>query len=172
MYCDIDVLIIKPLTLFIDKLKPSTIYIQKEGALSNPNYGAAFTKKELDSITGVPSGFSAGKYFIYGKQLYDVFMGTVCALFSKDPTLYYTIEQPFFNKALYCLNTLEHTIDFTLLHSPIVSVNLHSYSKDTTLFIDAMGIPGDGEFHFEKILNTYIMIQSESLDLMFHTIKN
>ena len=163
IYCDIDVMIIKPLTLFVDKLIPNTIYVHAEGLLSEDNYGAAFTKEELATLPGKSNGFSAGKFFIYGKELYTTFMNTVCGLCVDKSAHYYTIEQPFFNKSLYCLEKNKYNIDLGVLNHKTISVNLHNFSKDTSILIDFMGIPGDGDFHFEKILSAYMMIQSDIL---------
>jgi hypothetical protein len=166
MYCDIDVLIAKPLTSFINNFKLNTLYLQPEGPLSNSNYGAAFSKEELASFSKTAHGFSAGKYFIYGKEIYANFIKSICKLLLDNSTIYYTLDQPFFNKAAYVLDK-KYNIDIHLLNSSTISVNLGKYSKDTTIFIDSMGIPGDEEFHFDKVLNVYIMIQADSLQYIF-----
>jgi hypothetical protein len=56
-----------------------------------------------------------------------------------------------------------YKIDAILLNDTIISKNLYLYSHDTTVLLDAMGVPGDGNLHFDKILNYYIMIQSDVL---------
>jgi len=166
MYCDIDVLIVKPLTLLVDKLIPNTIYVHAEGLLSNENYGAAFTKEELATLPVKSNGFSAGKFFIYGKELYTTFMKTVHHVSTDDSKHYYTIEQPIFNKALYYLDKGKYNIDVTVLTPKTISINLHHYLHDTAILIDAMGIPGDGDLHFEKVSMMYILIQSDGLDTL------
>jgi hypothetical protein len=163
MYCDIDVLIIKPLTSFINDFKINTLYLHPEGLLSNSNYGAAFTEEELASFSESDYGFSSGKYFIYGKEIYAYFIKSICKLFLTNSTIYYTLDQPLFNKAAYLLDK-KYDIDINLLNSSTICVNLDKYSKDTTIFIDSMGIPGDETYHFDKVFNLYIMVQSDSLE--------
>jgi hypothetical protein len=166
MYCDIDVLIMKPLTSFIDGFKINTLYLHPEGLLSNSNYGSAFTKEELASFSESDYGFSAGKYFIYGKEIYANFIKNICKLLLDNSTIYYTLDQPLFNKAAYLLDK-KYDIDINLLNSYNICINLGKYSKDTTIFIDSMGIPGDETCHFDKVLNVYIMIQADSLQYIF-----
>jgi hypothetical protein len=157
MYCDIDVLIIKPLRLLTEAIKPNTISVHPEGPLTDPNYGAAFTEEELAAFTETrpfPLGYSSGKYIIHGKGLYRGLMDSVSRLFDENPTLHYTIDQPLFNKAVH---TGPYTVDEVLFNRNTVSQNYHMYSKGTTVLLDAMGIPGDGDFHLEKLIQFYIL---------------
>jgi hypothetical protein len=157
MYCDIDILIVKPLTSLTEAMKPNTIYVHPEGPLTDPNYGAAFTGEELAELAKThpfPLGYSSGKYLIHGKELYRDLMESVSRLFDENPKLHYTIDQPFFNKAVH---TGQYTVDEALFNRATVSQNYHFYSRDTTILLDAMGIPGDGDFHLEKLIQFYIL---------------
>ena len=157
MYCDIDILIIKPLELLIRATKPNTIYPHPEGHLTHSDYGAAFTEEELAAFTKTHPfslGYSSGKYLIHGKELYKELMASVSRLFHENPTLHYTIDQPFFNKAVH---TGPYTVDEALFNRTTISQNYHFYSKGDTVLLDAMGIPGDGDFHFEKLIQFYIL---------------
>jgi hypothetical protein len=153
----------KPLTGIINSFTLNTLYLHPEGLLSNSDYGAAFTKEELAFLSESDHGFSSGKYFIYGKELYANFIKSICKLFLTNSTIYYTLDQPYFNKAVYVLDK-KYNINIHLLNPSTVSINLEKYSKDTTIFIDSAGIPGDEECHFDKVFNLYIMIQSGSLE--------
>jgi hypothetical protein len=163
MYCDIDILIVKPLRLLTEATKPNTVYVHPEGPLTDPNYGAAFTKEEFAEFTKTcpfPLGYSSGKYIIHGKELYRGLMESVARLFDQNPELHYTIDQPFFNKAVH---TGPYTVNEVLFNRTIVSQNYHMYSKGVTVLLDAMGIPGDGDFHLEKLIQFYILGASELL---------
>jgi len=163
MYCDIDILIVKPLTSLTGAMKPNTIYVHPEGPLTDPNYGAAFTEEELGELTKTnpfPLGYSAGKYSIYGKGLYRDLMASVTRLFDENPKLHYTIDQPFFNKAVHMG---PYTVNEAMFNRATISQNYHFYSRDTTVLLDAMGIPGDGDFHFEKLIRFYILGVSDLL---------
>jgi hypothetical protein len=157
MYCDIDILIVKPLTSLTGAMKPNTVYVHPEGPLTDPNYGAAFTGEELAELAKThpfPLGYSSGKYLIHGKELYRDLMASVSRLFDENPTLHYTIDQPFFNKAVH---TGPYTVDEAMFNRTTISQNYHFYSKNTTVLLDAMGIPGDGDFHLEKLIQFYIL---------------
>ena len=160
MYCDIDVLIVKPLRLLIQNIKPETIYVHTEGSLTNPNYSSCFTEEEISKITENLPGFSAGKFIIYGKNLYRDLLNLILRVCYENSKIHYTVEQPFFNKGIYGLNTNLYNIDQTVLTLNTVSPNCNFYSKNTTVLLDAMGEPGNGELHYDKILNFYILIQS------------
>ena len=54
-----------------------------------------------------------------------------------------------------------YSINFDRISKPIISVNGRDFTRDTVL-LDAMGIPGDGEFHFKKILDMYIILHSNT----------
>ena len=157
MYCDIDILIVKPLRLLTEGTQPNTVYVHPEGHLTNSDYGAAFTEEELATLTKThpfPLGYSSGKYIIHGKGLYKDLMEAVARLFDQNPELYYTIDQPLFNKAVH---TGPYTVDEAMFNKNTISQNYHFYSKDTTVLLDAMGIPGDGDFHLEKLIQFYIL---------------
>jgi hypothetical protein len=156
MYCDIDILILKPLSLLCKNLPINTICVHSEGLLTDTNYGSAFSKEEISRLPPNSLGFSSGKFMIYGKELYSEFLDTICHLKSKNSDTYYTLDQPFYNKALYLLNKEKYNT--SLLDATQISPNGHFYTKDCVL-LDAMGVPGDGNFHFDKILNFYILIQ-------------
>ena len=157
MYCDIDILIVKPLTSLTEAMKPNTVYVHPEGHLTDPNYGAAFTEEELAEFSKTnpfPLGYSSGKYIIHGKGLYRDLMASVSRLFDENPKLHYTIDQPFFNKAIH---TGPYDVDQILFNRATISQNYHFYSNETTVLLDAMGIPGDGDFHLEKLIQFYIL---------------
>jgi hypothetical protein len=90
MYCDIDILIVKPLRLLTEGTQPNTVYVHPEGHLTHSDYGAAFTEEELATLTKTdpfPLGYSSGKYIIHGKGLYKDLMEAVARLFDQNPEL-------------------------------------------------------------------------------------
>jgi hypothetical protein len=163
MYCDIDILILKPLRTLYEGIPSNTIRTHIEGRLHDPNYGAYFTPDELASISENAPGFSSGKFIIHGKELYYHFMSIIGSIYRKDST-YFTIDQPFYNKALYTLKNNICQID--LIAMRYLSANGSAYNEDTIL-LDAMGMPGDGQLHFDKIVTYYILAQSNLLDKVY-----
>jgi hypothetical protein len=163
MYCDIDIFILKSLHLLTNDLQQNTIYVHSEGKLSDPNYGAAFSKDEMEKFPTNMHGFSAGKFIINGKSIHKLFFETIINLRKIIKGTFYTVEQPYFNKAVYMfLNNKICTIETELIKSPIISINGRTMNKETIL-LDAMGIPGDGSFHFDKLLQFYIFLHSENI---------
>lgn len=153
MYCDIDVLIIKSLTML--ELNEDIIYVHPEGYITNDNYGAAFTKEELSLLPLNTLGYSAGKYLINCKKLYHELMDMILELCISNKSEFYALDQPLFNKAVLNINKYK-IIPWN------ICTNGNNFTKDSIL-LDCMGIPGDGDFHLDKIYKFYIMIMSDLL---------
>ena len=123
--------------------------------MSNPDYGADLPLEELKEDMG---GFSAGKFIVYGKELRDKLFKNI-QKFCRPDKIYYTVEQPFFNRAiLYTEN-----IDADLLQGPLVSLNRRGYNKDFTILFDCAGEPGNGEAHYIKIHDVFCLLNCDAL---------
>lgn len=145
IYCDIDILISNTFQSMLTDMKDNTIYVCKEGLLSDKNYSEGFTYK-----TSTLPGFSAGKFIILGKDLRDSLFQTINDLCDYS-TKFYSVEQPYFNKAIYM-----HPIDnININHlEQFVSFNGSMYEKTKTIFNDVAGEPGDGKKHLDKIIHS------------------
>jgi hypothetical protein len=163
MYCDIDILIIKPLRPLYESLPINTISVHAEGRLSDDNYGAAFTAEEKTELSLYP-GFSSGKFIIHGKELYSQFVDMMAMIYTLNHPSYFTIDQPLFNKALYLL--IKDPNQFNMIPSTFISSNGHHFTKDCIL-LDAMGMPGDGDMHFDKIINIFSLLHVGALEATF-----
>jgi len=160
MYCDIDILILQSLHTLTDTMIHNTIYVHPENRdISNSYYGASFSKEELEALPKHTPGLSAGKFFIYGKGLYSELMDSIHSICSKNSQSLYTVEQPFYNKAVYTLEKSWYDINTELLDNAFNKPDVR-YKK---VFIDSAGGPGDGEIHLYKIMRLYILIQSNIL---------
>jgi len=155
MYCDIDILITKSLHGLVSSIKPNTIYVCIEGYMSNSDYGADISPKDIKEDM---NGFSAGKFIVSGKDLRDNLFITVKEL-CKYEKKYYTIELPLFNRAIINMSN----IDVDLLISPLISINGELYNKDSTILIDCTGEPGNGEFHYSKMLDVFCLLNCDAL---------
>lgn len=147
IYSDIDILISIPFHRMTEQMTDTMIYVSKEGDLTDPNYSAGFLDKIEDK--GLP-GFSAGKFVIVGKHLRNEFFQCIhdlCDISSQ----FYTVEQPFFNHALYSLNKDIVNID---LLTNYVSLNSEGYDKTNTIFHDLAGDVADGRKHLTKMVQT------------------
>ena len=165
MYCDIDILIIKPLRPLYESLPINTIRVHAEGKLSDNNYGEAFTDEEKSKLSLHLPGFSSGKFIIHGKELYSQFVEMIMILYGiHDNRNYYTVDQPLFNRALYGL--IKDPKQFSCIPPTFISSNGHQFTTECIL-LDAMGMPGDGDLHFNKMLDYYTLLQSDALEAIF-----
>jgi hypothetical protein len=152
---DIDILITKSLHGLVSSVKANTLYVCIEGYMTDPDYGADISPEVIQE--GM-KGFSAGKFIVSGRDLRDNLFINVKELCNYEKN-YYTIEQPFFNRAIMGMTN----IDMDLLNSPLISINGESYNKDSTILIDCAGEPGNGEFHYSKILDVFCLLNCEAL---------
>jgi hypothetical protein len=143
LYLDIDVLVMKPLRSIVDQTAPAKLYVCTEGTLRDPNYGADM------SSTDDP-GYTSAVFMVTAPWVMEVLCRRVKDLYEDKG--YYTLDQPFFNKAVYMMrhdNTL-----LTRLHS----FNGHGYSKGDTVLLNCAGEPGKGDVHYEKIQEVCCLI--------------
>lgn len=159
MYCDIDCISFGPIHALANAVKENTIAVHCEGDSQHDNYGGALTKEELDAVNGL-TGFSAGKFLIRGKELQKAFFSFIINLQTNwNGGSLYTVEQPFFNKAVYSLN--RNSIDFDLLNEKNVSCDGVDFVRGTTLLVDFAGEPANGDFHLKKILDLFLLFYTE-----------
>ena len=142
VYCDTDLLARKPVRPVLD---PDTLCVFPEGAPTDTNYcGEASTPLPL------PAGFTAG-FFAYrsGPRVYE-FFDTILADLKRGGETFYTLDQPYFNRALVGRR-------IQVLPRTFVSFNGHGLKPETHL-INLAGDPGDGEFHLTKQLGMYLAL--------------
>jgi hypothetical protein len=159
MYCDIDCMTFGPIHKIVDVIKENTIAVHCEGYLDQHDYGAAFSSAELEAAKGMV-GFSAGKFLVRGKELQQRIFSNVQSLQKRwTGKSLYTVEQPFFNKAIYGLQ--EDYLDFDLLTEKNISKDGIDLIRGSTILVDFAGEPGDGDFHFKKILDLFLLFYSD-----------
>lgn len=150
MYSDLDILIHKSLS-FLEIPKKEGIFLHAEGPISE--YAEAFTEimKSKFIKPGQP-GFSAGKFVICGKSVRDLLFRKIHDFNNREN--FYTIEQPYFNKAIYSLlDTINIYTDF--ISSPKISNNCRDFDEKATILVDFQGQPGDGVFHLDKMIDFF-----------------
>ena len=162
-YCDIDIFIIKPIHRLTNAMKENTIYADPEGQLLDPiygqNYAADFPPSNLRLLPQNSLGYSAGKFFIYGKTIQNRFFQYIRFLHSEQTKKYIMLEQPFYNRALYDLNS-EILINNTVLSKEIICRNNTNYNKNTTILFDFCGLPGDDTLHLSKAISIISLLNS------------
>lgn len=143
MYLDVDMLNIKQIRIEIPADLEDVMIVYPEGLNTDTNYtGSGGSLATLAIPMGVSSGF-----FIYkcGAKVIQ-FLEEVYHKIRTHTEIYYTLDQPHFNKTIegkdFCMYMDHATVLF----------NGHGERKDNTLFINCCGCPGDGAFHFRKML--------------------
>ena len=129
-----------------DKMTANTLYVCGEGNLRDVYYSEGFSVLE-DLV-----GFSAGKFAIYGKALLEAFFKRVHE-YCEYSTKYITVEQPYFNRAVYEI-TGSQTVDTKLLTYHVCFNGSSYYDTDAiTIFYDLAGNAGNGITHLKKIMD-------------------
>lgn len=152
IYCDIDILISNPFSIMTQHMVPDMVYVCPEGPLKNHLYSAGFPDDFL--ISDTMAGFSAGKFAITGKALRDTLFTRIRQVCDYSST-HYTVEQPFFNRAVYGIDA----VDYGLLFS-FVSFNGQDFDVSTTVFHDLAGNPGNGSEHMNRMIGTLCLYLS------------
>ena len=141
-YIDVDMLCIK--TTHIADLEENQIVVFPEGDSKDSNYSG-------DMPIKTPIGFTSG-FFAY-RVGFDVLaiLEDISYKIEQNynrPQPYYTLDQPYFNKALEDKQIL-------LFPSNIISFNGNNNMPEAH-FINFCGDPGDGNTHLLKMINAII----------------
>ena len=154
MYCDIDILIQKPLDLLTSAIPENTLAVHVEGTLVDTNYNALFPEDWVKDHGSKQLGFSAGKFIIHGNSFCKIFFELVNSIASQQSIeSFYTVEQPVFNYAIYSIPRDKYNVDINTIKPPLITTN---QMNDQSVLLDLMGEPGNGTLHFEKIINILI----------------
>lgn len=138
-YMDVDMLNIRPFNFNFTDDKDDDMLVYPEGANDDRNY--SFTGSPLAIPYGVTSGFFACKY---GPKVLQ-FMEEVYYNIKRASVKHYTLDQVHFNKAIEGKDFISYMPD------NIVSFNGNN-NKDTAVFINCCGEPGNGTIHLTKML--------------------
>lgn len=150
MYCDIDVIVRKPLSTFLERTMPDKMYVVVEGDLRDANYGA-----DMEGMEGNP-GYTSGIWVITGQSICREFLIRLHNHY-KVYAKYYALDQPFFNRAVYDMSHRNIIRDVLTEHT---SFNGHNYNKDACVLFNCAGDVGDGLKHHEKIQDVLIMMDA------------
>lgn len=154
MYCDIDVIVRKPLSTFLEKTMPDKMYVVVEGDLRDANYGADMEGIEFTSDKN--PGYTSGIWVITGQSICREFLIRLHNHY-KVYAKYYALDQPFFNRAVYDMSHRNIIRDVLTEHT---SFNGHNYNKDACVLFNCAGDVGDGLKHHEKIQDVLIMMDA------------
>jgi hypothetical protein len=150
-YLDIDILVLKPLENLTQSMKPNTIYVMKEGSMTDPNYNAAFPEITKAQFTSTDTGYSSGKFAVTSQGMRDIIFKEIISRCKFDTT-YYTIDQPYFNCVMYELQKTPF-LDNDLFSNSYISFNGNAYNRETTVLFDCAGEPANGKKHITKYID-------------------
>lgn len=137
-YLDVDMICIK--TTHLAELQENQMIVYPEGKSTDSNYcGDMFLK--------CPVGFTSA-FFAYkvGFDVLAILEDISYKIEQGHERVYYTLDQPYFNKAL------EDKTNLLTFPNHLLSFNGHTNMPEAH-FINCCGEPGNGAFHFVKMLN-------------------
>ena len=156
MYMDTDVLINNSFRIITDQMKPNSICVNETTSPHFHYYFEGIPQNEIDIFfKSNIRGITAGHFAFYGNSMMlEVFNKII--EYNKVETKFETLEQPFFNRAIFNYYVIEKKID--VLHS------INSFTIDYSLpinfnsiLIDCCGDPGNDLEHYEKVVNVLLM---------------
>lgn len=158
LYIDLDVLVMKPLSNNIPDLEPGQIMVIPEGNMAHPLYVGDLLEKEL---TENMCGFTAGCFAFFNSDGIERFFENVSKeCLENVGAQRYTVEQPFFNKWL-CLTIQRQALPLSIVVNNLdimennkfnVTIINGIYNKETCVFLNYAGEPGNGSIHYLKML--------------------
>jgi hypothetical protein len=143
IYSDIDVLIVKPLSLLREKVEGNTMYIVTGRSLDHQFYSEGFPP-EFPVSKDLP-GYNASIFLFSSTELRNSFFAKIHELCDYS-TQYKWVEQPYFNRAIYHLPR-----DTSLLNTKLLSehVSFNDYpDTEKIIFLDLAGETSNGLSHF------------------------
>jgi len=166
IYLDIDVLVIQNIRqMIVDPVMDqiTTFYVKQEGELLHTNYYGELASEEdktlIASTCPTMTGFTSGIFAWKNAKDVHEFFNMVVERAKADTQEYYTVDQPYFNAAVFhYLFKKNNVCRFQPLLPHCVGHNLFSTQvQPHTVLLNFCGIPGDDDFHWNKILNQLIL---------------
>lgn len=146
LYLDVDFLSIKPLRLE-GQIPEDAFAVVPEGPANHSNYCPPYSR--LQTQFGATAGIFA---YHYGPTVQKVF-SYILNRIANDPERFYTLDQPHFNVGY-------PNAKFVVIPPAAISFNCQGDLSKAVL-INLAGEPGDGPFHFLKMLEVFLRLRSQ-----------
>jgi hypothetical protein len=167
LYLDIDVLVMNDIhKLFKNQNKDrTTLYLRTEGVITNHlYYGDLMSEDDKQLLVNnhmeLMPGFSAGIYGWHNSKDILDFFSYIKNLAAKTEKELYTVEQPFFNAAVFNYFFKKPIFNISLFNKDeVIDNTMIKPSETKIILVNFCGIPGDEVFHWDKIL-LQLFIQS------------
>jgi hypothetical protein len=166
MYLDVDVLVVKDirkLTLNVENMSSAdktTLFLRGESnpITHNDYYGQLMTDADkqllIDRKIMLP-GFSAGIFGWQNNTNIKQILNLVLSLAIKDDKKLYTIEQPYFNAALfhYMFHDSMKITCVVMSRLQILQNAVGAHLSPSSVLVNFCGEPGDQSLHWDKLYN-------------------
>jgi hypothetical protein len=167
MYLDIDVLLINDIHKVFKKYNikenKTTLFLQPEENILGSNYYGELAsdedKAKIKQICPNLPGFSSGIYAWKNNSNIHNFFNMIIKKANENSKELYTVEQPFFNAAIFHYMFKEQgKIYFNIFDSKLVDTNQYAFNlHPDTVLLNFCGIPGDDNFHWDKMFTQLLI---------------
>lgn len=169
LFLDLDILVQNPISPALQGFQSSPWFAcMPEGHLLHSDYGGHLLTP-CDTYSTL-SGFSAGWFaFTPCRTVAEMFCKMQTDILKNKDTPFYTIDQPFFNKAMIELqeSNTTHPMTSYFLSSNLYTNNVHLNTESSaSIFCNYCGEPGNDTFHFQKLLLALSLAYQESTPVL------
>jgi hypothetical protein len=138
----------------------ATIYLRPEGVITSGLYYGELITQEEERLLGTKNmqqmpGFSSGIYGWTNSACAKQFFRFIMELAAKAYKDFYTVDQPFFNAAVFNYFFRDAGIfNIALLdQSKVIDNRMMQPQTTEIILVNLCGIPGDDQFHWDKLLH-------------------
>jgi hypothetical protein len=164
-YSDIDILFNKSFKTITDAMIPQSIVTHGEGRFETKYFSEGIPDEEKNEfLKYIPNiqGLSAGKFAIYGTSIaLDIFNKII--EYNKVETKYFTLEQPFFNRAVYNYLYIDKKISLIYFMNNYIIHATQIENNTSSILIDCVGDTGDYGEHMNKMLNAFCVFYTDTI---------
>ena len=164
-YSDVDVLFNKSFKTITDAMIPESVIIHEEGDFKNKYFFEGIPIEEKNEFMKYKpniQGLSAGKFAIYGNSIaLDIFNKII--EYNKVETKYFTLEQPFFNRAVYKYLYIDKKIPVIYFMNNHIIQACQIENNTSSIMIDCLGDTGDYGEHMNKILSIFCIFYTDTI---------
>lgn len=164
-YSDIDILFNKSFKTITDAMIPQSIVTHGEGSFEKKYFSEGIPDEEKNEFMKYKpniQGLSAGKFAIYGNSIaLDIFNKII--EYNKVETKYFTLEQPFFNRAVYKYLYIDKKIPVIYFMNNHIIQACQIENNTSSIMIDCLGDTGDYGEHMNKILSIFCIFYTDTI---------
>jgi len=168
LYLDLDVLVCRPLRKIYDDVmilnrvlyttEEKILHISQdilaESYLADRIPLTAAQRMELSGTGGISSGIFGWHNIDPG---FSKFFTNIVDKVNQSETVYYTLDQPFFNEAVV-LKKFENEWSVYHIDSNLIGINEEMKPDNPYILMNFSGDPGNGKLHSDKLIDAYEIV--------------